>query len=131
MTHESRSAAERQLAMRLQQAASNQAYREPPLSWPLTQTASRGWWWSVISLASAAAVGWFLFAGTTLWQPNPKVNSAPKPPMLIAENYQLQAIDQRIQQAYLAGADEQTITELWQQRQYWTAKDHLNQEWTQ
>lgn len=135
MTDSSRSPAEQQLRQRLQQAAMNQAERELPLSWPARKSPQRWWAWSLIPVASAAAVGWMMFTGTSLWHLPQATDDAAHgdtvPPMLMAENYQLEALDQRIQQAYLTGADEHTISQLWQQREYWTAKDRINQEWTQ
>lgn len=131
MTDESRSPAEQQLAKRLQQAAFSQARQQAPLSWPLAQRPTRRWLWPTVSLATAAAVGWMMFAGSTFWSVPQGLTSPSQPPMLMAENYQLEALDRRIQQAYLSGADEQTISQLWQQRDYWSAKTRVTQEWTQ
>ncbi|WP_127347841.1 hypothetical protein [Pseudidiomarina mangrovi] len=131
----SRSPAEQQLSKRLQQAAAAQVSNEPALAWPLPTASNRRWAWGIVPLATAAAVAWLVVGdytlSPTLSPTQPQQYGASTPPMLMAENYQLEALDQRIQYAYLSGADEQTISQLWAQRAYWTAKDRINQEWTQ
>lgn len=120
---------EQQLAERLQHAAAMQAANQAPLAWPVVAPRS-GWHWSLLPVASAAVIAWLLLADHSLRLPvAPQEPSVP--PMLMAEHYHLEALDQRIQQAYLRGADEQTIEQLWQQRQYWTEQHRLNQEWSQ
>ena len=121
---------EQQLAERLQHAAAIQAANQAPLAW--TVVAPRWWWrWSLLPVASAAAIAWLLLADHSLWRLPLAPDETPIPPMLMAEHYHLEALDQHIQQAYLRGADEQTIEQLWQQRQYWTEQHRLNQEWSQ
>lgn len=120
---------EQQLAERLQQAAAIQAANHAPLAWSVVAPQSR-WRRSLLPVASAAAIAWLLLADHSLRLP--LVPDEPSiPPMLMAEHYHLEALDQHIQQAYLHGADEQTIEQLWQQRQYWTEQYRLNQEWSQ
>jgi hypothetical protein len=121
---------EQQLAERLRQAAAIQAANLAPLAWSVV--APRSWWQRpLLALASAAAIAWLLLADVSLWPLPLAPDAAAIPPMLMAEQYHLEALDQHIQQAYLRGADEQTIEQLWQQRQYWTEQHRLYQEWSQ
>ncbi|CAI8156088.1 MAG: Uncharacterised protein [Pseudidiomarina mangrovi] len=130
MSQSPHSPLEQQLAQRLQQAAALEAAQLTPLRWPLARRRSK-WRWSVVPLATAAAIAWFGFSEQLLRQPPVTPDSGHIPPMLMAESYHIEALDQRIQQAYLAGDDEQTIATLWQQRHYWTEQNRLKQEWTQ
>ncbi|KFZ32094.1 hypothetical protein IDSA_05330 [Pseudidiomarina salinarum] len=103
--------AEQQLKQRLQQWA-EQETADKPLSWEAGWLPARRqpspWRWLAPG-AVAAAIGWFwLVPGTA---PDPA-----QPPMLLADNYQLDAIDKELQQAYLISADQQHIDSLWQQR---------------
>ncbi|CUA84943.1 hypothetical protein [Pseudidiomarina woesei] len=85
------------------------------LTWQQVKPSSPGRAWA---LASAAAVvvavsyiGWQFHA-----QPNAGPAAASDTPMLLANNYTLAALDERIQLALLHGADEATLEYLWQQR---------------
>ena len=69
--------------------------------------------------AVAAAVAWLMVI-----QPLSMTTPAtPHTPMLLAGNYQLDHIDQQIQQAYLRGADDATIAALWQRREMLAAQE--------
>ena len=69
--------------------------------------------------AAAAAVAWLMVV-----QPlSTNGQARPQTPMLLAGNYQLESIDRQIQQAYLRGADDATISALWQQREVLTAQE--------
>jgi hypothetical protein len=137
MKQQSRSAAERQLARQLQQAAAAEAASIAPLSWPLSAKKTRPWWqFTLVPVATAAALGWFALSQQSVMPVPTDHHDLLQPPMLIAENYHLEALDQRIQQAYLQAADDHTIAQLWQQRQYWTeqqriSQERITQEWTQ
>jgi hypothetical protein len=137
MKQQSRSAAERQLARQLQQAAAAEAASIAPLSWPLSAKKTRPWWqFTLVPVATAAALGWFALSQQSVMPVPTDHHDLSRPPMLIAENYHLEALDQRIQQAYLQAADDHTIAQLWQQRHYWTeqqriSQERITQEWTQ
>lgn len=113
--------AEQQLKQRLQQWAEQEA-ADKPLTWqpgwlPARQQPSR-WRWLAPG-AVAAAIGWFWLAPGTSPEPG-------QPPMLLADNYQLDAIDKQLQQAYLISADQQHINDLWQQRET-AARDSIQE----
>lgn len=103
--------AEQQLKQRLQHWAEQEA-ADKPLEWQAGWLPARKqpsvWRWLAPG-ALAAAIGWFWLVPATT--PN-----VAQPPMLLADNYQLDAIDRQLQQAYLISADQQHIDALWQQR---------------
>lgn len=115
-----KSQAEQALKVRLEQWVDEQS--EVTLRWqdvqPRSTLARKRWLW-VAPVATAAAVAWFVFAPLT------PVDSTlgGTPPMLLADNYALDALDQRIQQAYLSGAEPQQLDALWQERDYLQAKE--------
>lgn len=66
------------------------------------------WLATAATLVVAVSIGW--------WQQAESNLSAPPLPMLLAHNYQVDLIDQRLQQAYLRSASTEEIDQLWQQR---------------
>lgn len=119
-----KSPAEQALKARLE-AWVDQEQSELTLRWQDVQPQStlakqRRWLWFA-PFATAAAVAWFVLAPMTPTAPVLE----PLPPMLLADNYALDALDQRIQQAYLNGAEPQHIEQLWQERDYLQAKEQI------
>ncbi len=117
------SAAERVLQAQLERCAEPAA----PVTWQELQakrqstTIAKRKIWSLwlTPFAVAAAVAW-------LWvlQPQQMLTPVTNPtPMLLASNYSLDALDRQIQQAYLQGADEKRIQQLWQQRERITGQE--------
>ncbi|RUO46738.1 hypothetical protein [Pseudidiomarina donghaiensis] len=62
-------------------------------------------------VVAVSYIGWHFHA-----QPNAGPSTGSDAPMLLASNYTLAALDERIQLALLHGADEATLEYLWQQR---------------
>lgn len=119
-----KSPAEQALKARLEEWV-DQQQSELTLRWQDIQPRStlskhRQWLWFA-PLATAAAVAWFVLAPLT----PTSTTLEPIPPMLLADNYALDALDQRIQQAYLRGAEPQDIDALWQERAYLQAKEQI------
>lgn len=111
-THNQLSAAEQALQERLQQHSAKQP---SPLTWTQLQTrrsksAKPFYPWALA--ATVAMLVWFSFSTSPVTAP-----STTATPMLLAEHYQLDALDQRIQQAYLRGANAIEIDTLWAQRE--------------
>ncbi|HET8816483.1 MAG TPA: hypothetical protein VFM61_03435 [Pseudidiomarina sp.] len=116
--------AEQALKARLEQWVELQQ-SELSLRWQDIQPRStlaphRQWLW-LAPIATAAAVAWFVVAPLTPTAPAMQ----PVPPMLLADNYTLDALDQRIQAAYLQGAAPHQIDALWQERAYLQAKEQV------
>lgn len=92
------------------------------LSWQQVQprSAKKHWW-----LASAALVIASVSYVTWQTQQQPLVTTpTATAPMLLVDNYSLTVIDNRIQQALLRGADDETLTQLWQQRARLTQEEY-------
>lgn len=66
------------------------------------------WWLSFLPISESVQTG---IAGV------PAAPSAEETPMLLAANYRLDALERRIQQAYLQGASDAELQQLWQQHQ--------------
>lgn len=103
---------------------------EKPLTWqqlsaelPTPIAPRKGRWaaMGLTSLAVAAAAAWLVVI-------QPSSNTivpveVPSQPMLLAGNYTLDHVDQKLQQAYLQGADQAQIDALWQQRKLLTVQE--------
>ncbi|MBY6062775.1 hypothetical protein [Pseudidiomarina sediminum] len=101
-----------------------------PLSWqqlsdtlpqPLA-THKKPWgWFGLSSLAVAAAAAWLVVIQPSPAPLNPAMEATQ--PMLLAGNYTLDYVDQKLQQAYLHDADQAHIDALWQQRKLLTVQE--------
>lgn len=91
----------------------DQQAQDIDLSWQHFQPSklTRKRWY--VAAAIAMMVG---YAGWQAQQPLQPAVTPTSNPMLLADNYALTALDRRIQQALLRGADESTLADLWQQR---------------
>jgi len=114
---------ERHLQQQWQQYAEQQA-QNISLSWSdvSSQKAAgrpRFYWLSAAALMLTVTLGWWLRHD---FSPNNPLFTQEEShtPMLLAQNYQLDALDQRIQRAYVQGASNDEIAALWQQREQLT-----------
>lgn len=112
----------------LQQQLNTSAEPERPVQWQelqdklghalKAQTKVRWPLW-LTPVAVAATVAWLM-----LLQPQTTLPvQTPTPPMLLAGNYNLDALDKQLQRAYLEGADPAEIDALWQRRAALTGEE--------
>lgn len=113
---------EKVLQQRWHQHVDKQADRIA-LSWQQVQPRkAKSHWWlasAALLIASVSYVTW-----QTPKQPLETTPTATAQPMLLVDNYSLTVIDNRIQQAILRGADNATLTQLWQQREQLTHEEY-------
>ncbi|RZQ57094.1 hypothetical protein CWI82_07450 [Pseudidiomarina tainanensis] len=80
-------------------------------------------WLSAAALVMTIGITWWLsFLPVPTVDDSSVVDDSRVPtdssqPMLLASNYRLDALERRIQQAYLQGASEVELAQLWQQHQ--------------
>lgn len=112
----------------LQQQLNTSAEPERPVQWqelqdklgPALKAQTKVRWplW-LAPVAVAATVAWLM-----LLQPQTTLPvQTPNTPMLLAGNYNLDALDKQLQRAYLEGADPAEIDALWQRRAALTGEE--------
>lgn len=80
-------------------------------------------WLTAVAFVMAVAVTWWLSFLPVPESSEASIAGAPASPsnevapMLLAANYRLDSLERRIQQAYLQGASDAELQQLWQQHQ--------------
>lgn len=112
----------------LQQQLNTSAEPERPVQWqelqdklgPALKAQTKVRWplW-LAPVAVAATVAWLMLLQPQTTSPV----QTPNTPMLLAGNYNLDALDKQLQRAYLEGADPAEIDALWQRRAALTGEE--------
>lgn len=112
----------------LQQQLNTSVEPERPVQWqelqdklgPALKAQTKVRWplW-LAPLAVAATVAWLMLLQPQTTSPV----QTPNTPMLLAGNYNLDALDKQLQRAYLEGADPAEIDALWQRRAALTGEE--------
>ena len=118
---------EQQLQQQWQQYVATEA-EHVELEFPLQRTTQfekriKPMWLTAVAFVMAIAVTWWLSFLPVPESSEASIAGAPASPsneiapMLLAANYRLDSIERRIQQAYLQGASDAELQQLWQQHQ--------------